>query len=66
MHGGARNKNKGKGKRGKLSRLHELRSQGMWRIQPRPFMSTALDSIRDQIGAELAAALNDGVAAGGG
>jgi len=60
-HGGAHNKNAGKGKKAKLSRLHQLRAQGVWRIQPRPFMSPALAALRSQIHADLSAALTGAV-----
>lgn len=58
-HGGAHNKNAGRGKRGKKARLHELRSQGQWRIEPRPFMAPAIASMRQRIDDELAGALEE-------
>lgn len=65
-HGGGHNRNLGKGKKGKLRNLHELRAAGTWRIKPRPFMGPALTSMRSQIEADLSAAIAAGAESGAG
>jgi hypothetical protein len=66
MHGGAHNKNTGKGKRGRLAHLHLRRANALWRIQPHPFLSPVIDAMRDQIEARIAEAIGDAIADGEG
>jgi HK97 gp10 family phage protein len=63
-HGSPNNRNLAPGKRGKVTRVRDLRTEGLYRIRPHPFMEPAFDGLEEHVRAELGAAMAEGVEEG--
>lgn len=49
------------GKRARAQRVSQLRAAGQYRIQPRPFMEPAYESLRERVNADIKAAVEGAV-----